>query len=145
VFPVSGVLSSWEIMDVLTPGSHGSTWGGNSAGMAVLEAVCDLLVEENFSQKSKDFGKFFMDGLKEIQEKHPEKIKEVRGRGLLIALELSEKARPYTEALMNNSPIGVLAKETHEFSIRFVPPLVVTKKDLQWALSIIDKVFAEVN
>ena len=145
VFPVSGVLSSWEIMAVLTPGSHGSTWGGNSAGMAVLEAVCDLLVEEDFSQKSKDLGKFFMDGLKEIQKKYPEKIKEVRGRGLLIALELSEKARPYTEALMNNSPIGVLAKETHEFSIRFAPPLVISEKDLQWALSIIDKVFAEVN
>ncbi|MHA1202468.1 MAG: ornithine--oxo-acid transaminase [Candidatus Heimdallarchaeaceae archaeon] len=143
VFPVSGVLSSWEIMDVLTPGSHGSTWGGNSAGMAVLEAVCDLLVEEDFSQKSKDLGKFFMDGLKAIQDKYPGKIKEVRGRGLLIALELSEKARPYTEALMNNSPIGVLAKETHEFSIRFAPPLVISKKDLQWALSIIDKVFAE--
>ncbi len=145
VFPVSGVLSNWEIMDVLTPGSHGSTWGGNSAGMAVLEAVCDLLVEEDFAQKSNDLGKFFVDGLKEIQKKYPEKIKEVRGRGLLIALELSEKARPYTEALMNNSPIGVLAKETHEFSIRFAPPLVITKKDLQWALSIIDKVFAEVN
>lgn len=145
VFPVSGVLSSWEIMDVLTPGSHGSTWGGNSAGMAVLEAVCDLLVEEDFSQKSKDLGKFFMDGLKEIQEKYPGKIKEVRGRGLLIALELSEKARPYTEALMKNSPIGVLAKETHEFSIRFAPPLVISKKDLQWALSIIDKVFATIN
>ncbi len=86
-----------------------------------------------------------MDGLKEIQKKYPEKIKEVRGRGLLIAIELSEKARPYTEALMNNSPVGVLAKETHEFSIRFAPPLVITKKDLQWALSIIDKVFAEVN
>lgn len=145
VFPVSGVLSNWEIMDVLTPGSHGSTWGGNSAGMAVLEAVCDLMVEEDFAQKSNDLGKIFVDGLKEIQKKYPEKIKEVRGRGLLIAIELSEKARPYTEALMNNSPVGVLAKETHEFSIRFAPPLVITKKDLQWALSIIDKVFAEVN
>ncbi len=145
VFPVSGVLSSWEIMDVLTPGSHGSTWGGNSAGMAVLEAVCDLLVDEDFSQTSKDLGKFFMDGLKEIQKKYPEKIKEVRGRGLLIALELSEKARPYTEALMNNSPIGVLAKETHEFSIRFAPPLIISKKELQWALGIIDKVFATIN
>ncbi len=145
VFPVSGVLSNWEIMDVLTPGSHGSTWGGNSAGMAVLEAVCDLIVKEDFAQKSNDLGKFFVEGLKEIQKKYPEKIKEVRGRGLLIALELSEKARPYTEALMNNSPVGVLAKETHEFSIRFAPPLVITKKDLQWALSIIDKVFAEVN
>ena len=72
VFPVSGVLSSWDIMGVLTPGSHGSTWGGNSAGMAVLEAVCDLLIENDFSQKSKDLGKFFMNGLKDIQKKYPE-------------------------------------------------------------------------
>ncbi|MBY9000437.1 MAG: ornithine--oxo-acid transaminase, partial [Candidatus Heimdallarchaeota archaeon] len=145
VFPVSGVLSSWDIMDVLTPGSHGSTWGGNSAGMAVLEAVCDLLNKEDFSQRSVELGEFFIDGLKKLQEKYPDKIKEVRGRGMLIALELFEKARPYTEALMNNSPVGVLAKETHEFTIRFAPPLVITKKDLQWALTIIDKVLGEVK
>jgi ornithine--oxo-acid transaminase len=86
VFPVSGVLSSWEIMDVLTPGTHGSTWGGNSLGMAVLSAVCDLVKEVDFGALSAELGKFFVDGLKRIQEKYPEKIKEVRGKGLLVAI-----------------------------------------------------------
>jgi len=64
---------------------------------------------------------------------------------LLVAIELNEKARPYTEAMMNNKPVGLLAKETHEFSIRFAPPLVTTKKDLEWALGVIDEVFEEVD
>ncbi len=145
VFPVSGVLSSWEIMNVLTPGTHGSTWGGNSLGMAVLNAVCNLLRDENFSTMSKELGEYFVAGLKRIQMKHPKKIKEVRGIGLLTAIELHEKARPYTEAMMNNSPKGLLAKETHEFSIRFIPPLIVTESELDWALSVIEKVFDEVN
>ncbi len=145
VFPVSGVLSSWAVMDVLTPGTHGSTWGGNSLGMAVLDAVCNLIKEVDYSAISLELGKFFVDGLKRIQEKYPKKIKEVRGKGLLIAIELNDKARPYTEAMMNNSPIGLLAKETHEFSIRFAPPLVVTKSELKWALGVIEKVFDEVN
>ncbi len=145
VFPVSGVLSSWEIMDVLTPGTHGSTWGGNSLGMAVLEAVCDLVKEANFGEISTELGKFFVDGLKRIQEKFPKKIKEVRGKGLLVAIELFDKARPYTEAMKNHKPVGLLAKETHEFSIRFAPPLVVTKADLSWALEVIEEVFDEVN
>ncbi|MHA1115117.1 MAG: ornithine--oxo-acid transaminase [Candidatus Heimdallarchaeum aukensis] len=144
VWPVSGVLSSWEIMDVLTPGTHGSTWGGNSAGMAVLEAVCDLVKEEDFSGRARELGKFFMEGLKKIQEKYPDKIKEVRGKGLLVAIELKVKARPYTEALKNNEPVGVLAKETHSYSIRFAPPLTITEKDLEWALEVIDKVFGEI-
>jgi len=145
IFPVSGVLSSWEIMGVLTPGSHGSTWGGNSLGMAVLEAVCILLEEEDFSKISTELGEFFMNGLKRIQEKHPDKIKEVRGKGLLTAIELNEKARPYTEAMMRNHPVGLLAKETHEYSIRFAPPLVISEKELSWALEVIEKVFDEIE
>ncbi|UJG44627.1 MAG: ornithine--oxo-acid transaminase [Candidatus Heimdallarchaeum endolithica] len=144
VWPVSGVLSSWEIMDVLTPGTHGSTWGGNSAGMAVLEAVCDLVKEQDFSGRARELGQFFMDGLKKIQKKYPDKIKEVRGKGLLVAIELKVKARPYTEALKNNEPVGVLAKETHSYSIRFAPPLTISEKDLTWALEVIDKVFGEI-
>ena len=145
VFPVSGVLSRWDIMDVLTPGTHGSTWGGNSLGMAVLGAVCDLIQEEDFANRSLELGEYFVEGLKRVQLKHPNKIKEVRGLGLLTAIELSDKARPYTEAMMNNSPVGLLAKETHEFSIRFAPPLVVTKSNLDWALGVIEKIFDEVN
>ena len=145
IFPVSGVLANWEAMDVLSPGSHGSTWGGNSLGMAVLEAVCDLLQEKDFSKKANELGRFFIDGLNRIKRKYPDKIKEVRGKGLLVAIELHGKARPYTEAMMNNKPIGLLAKETHEFSIRFAPPLVVTRKELEWALEVIEKVFDEIN
>ncbi len=145
VFPVSGVLANWDVMGVLTPGSHGSTWGGNSLGMAVLEAVCDLLKEEDFSKRSNELGRFFIDGLNRIKRKYPDKIKEVRGKGLLVAIELQGKARPYTEAMMKNKPIGLLAKETHEFSIRFAPPLVVTKKELEWALEVIEKVFDETS
>ncbi|MCG3216201.1 MAG: ornithine--oxo-acid transaminase [Candidatus Heimdallarchaeota archaeon] len=143
IFPVSGVLSSWDVMDVITPGSHGSTWGGNSLGMAVLEAVCDLLVEEDFSQKSVDLGNYFIEGLKKIQQKHPDKIKEVRGRGLLTAIELHDKARTYTEAMMDHKPVGLLAKETHEYSIRLAPPLIVTEKELSSALGVIEEVFDE--
>ncbi len=144
IYPVSGVLSSWKIMDVLTPGSHGSTWGGNSLGMAVLGAVVDLIEEEDFSERAQILGSYFIKGLKRIQAKHPDKIKEVRGRGLLIAIELDTKSRPYTEAMKNNEPVGLLAKETHEFSIRFIPPLIVTKKELEWALSVVEKVFSEI-
>ncbi|OLS32397.1 MAG: hypothetical protein HeimAB125_09390, partial [Candidatus Heimdallarchaeota archaeon AB_125] len=145
VFPVSGVLSNWEVMDVLTPGTHGSTWGGNSLGMAVLGAVCDLVREVDFAEIATELGKFFVDGLKRIQEKYPKKIKEVRGKGLLVAIELFDKARPYTEAMKSHNPVGLLAKETHEFSIRFAPPLVITKTELSWALKVIEKVFDEVN
>ena len=145
VFPISGVLTNWDIMDVLTPGSHGSTWGGNSLGMAVLESVCDLIKEEDFSSRSKELGEFFVKKLKLIQKKHSEKIKEVRGKGLLVAIELNEKARPYTEAMKGFEPIGLLAKETHEFSIRFAPPLVITQKELEWAIGVIEKVFDEVG
>ena len=144
VFPVSGVLTRWDIMDVLTPGSHGSTWGGNSAGMAVMAAVVDLLKEQDFAARARELGAFFVEGLKKIQEKHPNKIKEVRGKGLLVAIELHTKARPYTEALKDHEPVGILAKETHEYSIRFAPPLVITKKELEWALSVIEEVFDNV-
>ena len=144
IYPVSGVLSSREVMDVLTPGTHGSTWGGNSLGMAVLEAVVDLIEEEDFSERAQILGSFFIKGLKRIQAKHPDIIKEVRGRGLLIAIELDVKSRPYTEAMKNNEPVGLLAKETHEFSIRFIPPLVITKKELEWALGVIENVFSEI-
>ncbi len=145
VFPIAGVLTRWDVMDVLTPGTHGSTWGGNSLGMAVLEAVCDLINEEDFSYRSRTLGQYFMEGLEKIKLKYPDKIKEIRGKGLLIAIELNVKARPYTEAMMKNEPVGILAKETHSFSIRFAPPLVITEKELDFALEVIDKTFEDVK
>ncbi len=144
VFPVAGVLSHWEYMDVLTKGTHGSTWGGNSLGMAVLESVCDLINANNFSERAQELGEYFMDGLTAIQQKFPKKIKEVRGKGLLTAIELHVKARPYTEAMKDYEPVGILAKETHSYSIRFAPPLVINEKDLDYALDVIEKVFNEI-
>ncbi|MHA1397681.1 MAG: ornithine--oxo-acid transaminase [Candidatus Heimdallarchaeaceae archaeon] len=145
VFPVSGVLTSWERMSVLTPGSHGSTWGGNSLGMAVLGAVCDLISKNDFSSRATELGTFFMDGLNKIKEKYPDKIKEVRGKGLLVAIELGTRARPYTEAMKNHEPKGLLAKETHEYSIRFAPPLIITKPELEWALTVIENTFDKID
>ena len=136
VFPVSAVAADKGILGLFEPGSHGSTFGGNPLGSAVAVAALDALEEEELVQRSQDLGKYFLDKLAEI--KHP-LIKEVRGRGLFIGLELTTKARPYCEQLKD---LGVLCKETHDHTIRFAPPLVITKDELDWALEKISQVFA---
>ncbi len=135
VFPVSAVAANKEILGLFEPGSHGSTFGGNPLGSAVAVAALDVLEEEELVQRSQDLGKYFLDKLAQI--KHP-LIKEVRGRGLFIGLELTTKARPYCELLKDR---GVLCKETHDHTIRFAPPLVITKDELDWALEKISQVF----
>lgn len=135
VFPVSAVAADKEILGLFEPGSHGSTFGGNPLGSAVAVAALDVLEEEKLVQRSQDLGKYFLDKLAQI--KHP-LIKEVRGRGLFIGLELTTKARPYCEQLKDR---GVLCKETHDHTIRFAPPLVITKDELDWALEKIQQVF----
>jgi len=137
LYPVSAVLSNTEIMDVLNPGDHGSTFGGNPLACAVARAAIKVLIEENMIENSAAMGEYFLSGLKTL--KNPS-IKEVRGRGLMIALEfMVEKAdvRAYCERLKNH---GLLCKETHENTIRFAPPLVATKDDIDYALRIIFKV-----
>jgi len=136
VFPVSAVAADKGILGLFEPGSHGSTFGGNPLGSAVAVAALDALEEEELVQRSQDLGKYFLDKLAEI--KHP-LIKEVRGRGLFIGLELTTKARPYCEQLKD---LGVLCKETHDHTIRFAPPLIITKDELDWALEKISQVFA---
>ena len=136
VFPVSAVAADKGILGLFEPGSHGSTFGGNPLGSAVAVAALDVLEEEELVQRSQDLGKYFLDKLAEI--KHP-LIKEVRGRGLFIGLELTTKARPYCEQLKD---LGVLCKETHDHTIRFAPPLIITKDELDWALEKISQVFA---
>ncbi|QLB20809.1 ornithine--oxo-acid transaminase [Vespertiliibacter pulmonis] len=128
VFPISCVLANEDILGVFNPGSHGSTFGGNPLACAVSLAALDVLVEENLAERSRELGEYFLNELKKIQ--HPS-IKEVRGRGLFIGLELNEPARPYCEALKEQ---GLLCKETHDTVIRFAPPLVIEKADLDWAL-----------
>ncbi|MEH7382703.1 ornithine--oxo-acid transaminase [Bacillus sp. JJ1533] len=134
VFPISCVVANKDVLGVFNPGSHGSTFGGNPMACAVSIASMDVLIEENLAQRSLELGQYFLERLKEI--KNP-RIKEVRGRGLFIGVELTEAARPYCEALKQE---GLLCKETHDTVIRFAPPLIVTKEELDWAIERIEKV-----
>lgn len=138
-YPVSAVLARADVMDVFQPGQHGSTYGGNPLGCAVSRAALKVLRDENLIQRSAEMGEYFMGKLRSLQS---DKIKEVRGKGMLIGLELTLKARPYCEALMDE---GVLCKETHDTVIRFAPPLVVSKEDLDWAFEKIEAVFARLG
>lgn len=131
VFPISVVLADKEVLDVFTPGSHGSTFGGNPLACAAL----DVIVDEDLPGRSLELGDYFKEQLKQID--HPS-IKEVRGRGLFIGVELNESARPYCEALKEE---GLLCKETHDTVIRFAPPLIITKEELDLALEKIRHVF----
>lgn len=136
VLPVSAVAADNYIMDVFEPGSHGSTFGGNPLACAVAMAALDVLEEEQLVRRAEDNGKYFTEALKQIDSPI---IVEVRGRGLLVGIELTVKARQYCEKLMQ---LGILSKETHENVIRFTPPLISTKEDLDWALDLIKKAFA---
>ena len=136
VFPISVVLADNEVLDVFTPGSHGSTFGGNPLACAVSIAAIDVIIDEDLPGRSLELGEYFKSELKKIE--HPS-IKEVRGRGLFIGIELHESARPYCEALKEQ---GLLCKETHDTVIRFAPPLVITKEELDMALEKIKSVFA---
>ena len=136
-YPVSAVLSNSEVMGVLQPGEHGSTFGGNPLACAVARAALKVLVEEKMVDNAAEMGTCFLDGLRQI--KNPG-IKEVRGKGLMIGMEfLSEAggARQYCHKLKEK---GLLCKETHENIIRFAPPLVITKDLVDWALEQIEAV-----
>ncbi|MBE3595919.1 MAG: ornithine--oxo-acid transaminase [Hydrogenibacillus sp.] len=137
VFPVSAVAADKEILDVFNPGSHGSTFGGNPLACAVAVAALDVIENERLPERARALGAYFMDALKRIRHPH---IKEVRGKGLLIGMELTVPARPYAEKLKAK---GLLCKETHERTLRFAPPLVITKEELDWALERIRDVFSD--
>ncbi len=135
VYPVSVFAASKEILGVFNPGDHGSTFGGNPVGAAVGLAALNYLIEEDLAGKALTMGNYFMNKLRSL--KNPI-IKEVRGKGLLIGLELKEEARPYAEKLKEK---GLLCKETHGVVIRFAPPLVITKEELDWAFGQVKDVF----
>src|SRR5690625_2820857 len=137
VFPISCVVANDDILGVFEPGSHGSTFGGNPLACAVSVASLDVLVKEKLAERSNELGQFFKDSLEKIDNPI---IKEVRGKGLFIGMELTEAARPYCEALMEK---GLLCKETHENVIRFAPPLVIAKEELDWALDQVRAVLGE--
>jgi ornithine--oxo-acid transaminase len=137
-YPISAVLSNTEVLGVLRPGEHGSTFGGNPLACAVARTALRVLIEEEMIENSAAMGAYFLGELKKIKSPL---IKEVRGRGLMIGVELFPEAggaRHYCEELMS---IGILCKETHDHIIRFAPPLIITKDEIDWALEKIDKGF----
>ena len=127
-YPVSAMLSSDEVMGVFTPGNHGSTFGGNPLGCAVAIAALEVLEDERLADRARDLGALAMQRLSKLGDPH---VAEVRGKGLLIGIELNKPARPFCEALCMR---GLLCKETHERVIRFAPPLVISEADLIWAV-----------
>ncbi|MDB5392731.1 MAG: rocD [Rhodospirillales bacterium] len=130
-YPISAVLSNEEVLGVLQPGEHGSTFGGNPLACAVARMAMKVLVEERMIENAQWMGERFLFGLQALNHGV---IKDVRGRGLLIAMELNEDAggaRKLTEALMAR---GLLAKETHTHTARFAPPLIITAEQVDWAL-----------
>lgn len=130
-YPVSAVLADKSILGLFKPGEHGSTFGGNPLGAAVARAALRVIRDEHLAERSQKLGEYFMEQLSEIPSPH---IKEVRGRGLLIGVELKPQAggaRRFCVALQEK---GILAKETHENVIRFAPPLVIDKETIDWAL-----------
>ena len=130
-YPVSAVLSNNEVLGTLRPGQHGSTFGGNPLACAVARAAMRVLVEEGMIENAAKQGARFLEGLKDIRANT---IREVRGRGLMLAVELhpeAGRARRYCEALQGK---GILAKDTHEHTIRVAPPLVITSDQVEWAL-----------
>ncbi len=136
-YPVSAVLADADLLGLFVAGEHGSTFGGNPLGMAVARAALRVIVEEKLVDNSAHMGEYLVEQLQEIPSPH---VKEVRGKGLLIGVELKPSAggaRRFCEALMQR---GILAKETHQNVIRFAPPLVISQAELDWALPLIREV-----
>ncbi|PIQ99262.1 MAG: ornithine--oxo-acid transaminase [Nitrospinae bacterium CG11_big_fil_rev_8_21_14_0_20_45_15] len=138
-YPISAVLSNKEVLSVFKPGDHGSTFGGNPLGCAVAREALKVLVEENMIGNAATMGEYFMKQLNEIDSSH---IKEIRGKGLLIGIELKHEsggARRFCEALQKE---GILCKETHQHILRLAPPLLIQKETIDWALERIERVLA---
>lgn len=138
-YPVSALLASREVLGLFRPGDHGSTFGGNPLGSAIARTALKVLIEENMIENSATMGDYFQEQLAEINSPY---IKEVRGKGLMIGVELHDNAggaRRFCEALRER---GVLVKETHQHIMRFAPPLVVTRDDIDWAMERVREVFA---
>ncbi|MCG6949087.1 MAG: ornithine--oxo-acid transaminase [Acidobacteria bacterium] len=136
MYPVSAILADDEVMGVFRPGDHGSTYGGNPLGAAVAREALRVLVDEDMVRKSAANGAYFLDKLQTIDSKH---VKEIRGRGLWIAIELNDQAggaRRFCEALQED---GLLCKETHATVIRVAPPLTIGREEIDWAVERISK------
>jgi len=137
MYPVSAVLASKEILGVYQPGDHGSTFGGNPLGCAVARTALRVLIDEDLVERSANLGAYFLEKLRTLGGPT---VKEVRGKGLWIGLELHSADRPYCEALKE---LGVLCKETHDRVIRIAPPLVIQREEIDWAFEMIKKVIGK--
>ena len=135
-YAVSVVMSSREVLGVFRPGDHGSTFGGNPLGCVVARAALRVIVDERLAERSAELGAY---ALTRLQTMRSDRVREVRGRGLWLAIELNVPARPICEALRDR---GVLCKETHETVIRIAPPLVISREDLDWGLTQIEGVLS---
>ncbi|MDM8544195.1 ornithine--oxo-acid transaminase [Desulfococcaceae bacterium HSG9] len=139
-YPVSAVLSNKEVLEILQPGQHGSTFGGNPLACSVSRMALKVLVDEGMIENARDTGAYFLAELKKIENKN---IKDIRGRGLMIAIELHEGTEGGARAIAEKLQVlGILCKETHSYTIRFAPPLVIKKEEINWALKRIKQVFA---
>ncbi|MBB3456635.1 ornithine--oxo-acid transaminase [Rhizobium sp. BK313] len=139
-YPVSAVLSNSEVLGVLKPGQHGSTFGGNPLACAVARAALRVLTEEGMIENAAVMGDYFLEGLRSIRSNI---VKEVRGRGLMMAVELVPEAGGARQYCYQLKDLGLLAKDTHDHTIRLAPPLVITRDQVDWALEQIDKVLAK--
>lgn len=137
VMPISAIAANAEILDLFEPGSHGSTFGGNPLACAVAVAALEVLEDEKLAERSERLGNYFM---KQLQGIRSSAVREIRGRGLFIGVDLHVPARPYCEKLM---AVGLLCKETHETTIRFAPPLTITEAEIDWALERITQVLGD--
>ena len=135
-YPISAVLADKDVLGVFKPGDHGSTFGGNPLACAVARTALQVLIDEKLVERSAELGEYFLAKLKAVASPV---IKEVRGRGLWIGVELTVAARPYCERLMQE---GMLCKETHDRVIRLAPPLVITRDEIDWAVDKLTKVLS---
>jgi ornithine--oxo-acid transaminase len=133
-YPVSAVLGDNKVLGLFRPGDHGSTFGGNPLGSAIARAALKVLVEEGLVDRSREIGAYFKGRLERLEGEH---IKEIRGRGLMIGVEMTSDARPYCDDLRDQ---GVLCKDTHGTVVRFAPPLVITKDEVDWAMERIEPI-----
>ncbi|NTG75168.1 ornithine--oxo-acid transaminase [Rhizobium rhizogenes] len=138
-YPVSAVLSNSEVLGVLKPGQHGSTFGGNPLACAVARAALRVLTEEGMIENAAVMGDYFLEGLRSIRSNI---VKDVRGRGLMMAVELVPEAGGARQYCYQLKDLGLLAKDTHDHTIRLAPPLVITRNQVDWALEQINKVLA---
>lgn len=139
VLPISAVVANFEILQVFDPGSNPSTFGGNPLASACAKATLEVIEKENLPRRADELGKYFLNKLSKIE--NPD-IKEVRGKGLLLAIEFYSYAKPYSDELRKD---GLLVSQVGKNILRFIPPLIITKKELDWALKKIVKVIAKDN